>query len=284
MNSRDRSFSANSRELDAAKRGNGKLPYRALPVFETHVTPLTADELLRELTFLITQRGRVFIGNHNLHSLYLNLTDSKFSRLYSLADFILIDGFPILCAANFEAVARRAPGVRLRGKHRIGSLDWVPRLGEVAGLRRVAMIGASPQANAEAVKRLSATSPHIAYRGWEGSSWNQKRSMEVIAEVRAFRPQLTLVGLGMPLQEHFLEGNLDSLPDGVYATVGGAFDQIAGLQKAAPRFLGDYGVEWLWRLLTQPRRLGYRYLVEPWKLLAVLTRKQIIRKSKYGQD
>ena len=72
------------------------------------------------------------------------------------------------------------------------------------------------------------------------------------------RPQLVLVGLGMPLQEEVLRRRLDSLPPAVYCAVGGAIEQIAGIQKLAPRWLGRLGLEWAWRLLLHPRRVAYR--------------------------
>ncbi|BBZ06404.1 hypothetical protein MDOR_05730 [Mycolicibacterium doricum] len=82
-----------------------------------------------------------------------------------------------------------------------------------------------------------------------------------------FDPDLVLVGLGMPRQELFLLSHLAQLPDATYATVGGAIDYLAGTTRLAPRWLGRFGLEWVWRLVNQPRRLAHRYLVEPLLLL-----------------
>ncbi len=78
------------------------------------------------------------------------------------------------------------------------------------------------------------------------------------------RPQLVLIGLGMPLQEKVLRRRLDALPPAVYCAVGGAIEQIAGIQKLAPRWLGRLGLEWAWRLMLHPRRVAYRVFGEPW--------------------
>ena len=76
-----------------------------------------------------------------------------------------------------------------------------------------------------------------------------------------------MVGMGMPLQEIWALENRAALKRGVILTVGAAFDYEAGVQKAPPRWTGRLGVEWLARLIDQPRRLAFRYLVEPWSLI-----------------
>jgi N-acetylglucosaminyldiphosphoundecaprenol N-acetyl-beta-D-mannosaminyltransferase len=72
--------------------------------------------------------------------------------------------------------------------------------------------------------------------------------------------------MGMPRQEEWIAANRHLIGRGVFFPVGAAFDYEAGVQSAAPRWTGRLGVEWLYRLLSQPRRLAHRYLVEPWFL------------------
>ena len=70
----------------------------------------------------------------------------------------------------------------------------------------------------------------------------------------------------MPRQEAWIARNLAALPDCVILNVGAAFDYEAGVQRAAPRWMGRVGLEWLYRLAHDPRRLFRRYCVEPWSL------------------
>lgn len=79
----------------------------------------------------------------------------------------------------------------------------------------------------------------------------------------------------MPLQESVLQRRLDSLPPAIYCAVGGAIEQLAGIQKLAPRWLGRLGLEWAWRLLLHPRRVAYRVFGEPWVLLWLLARRRL---------
>ncbi len=71
----------------------------------------------------------------------------------------------------------------------------------------------------------------------------------------------------MPLQEAWISRHYDELNAAAVLPVGAAFDYEAGVQRAAPRVLGRLGLEWLYRLAADPRRLFHRYLVEPWTLL-----------------
>ena len=73
--------------------------------------------------------------------------------------------------------------------------------------------------------------------------------------------------MGMPRQEVWLLRNRHRLPPCVVFSVGAAFDYEAGVQIAAPRWIGRVGLEWLFRLAIDPRRLFYRYCVESWFLL-----------------
>ena len=91
------------------------------------------------------------------------------------------------------------------------------------------------------------------------------------------RPQLVLLGLGMPLQEQVLARRLPMLPPAVYCAVGGAIEQIAGVQKLAPRWIGRLGLEWAWRLMLHPQRVAYRVFGEPWVLLGLLLRRRLGR-------
>ncbi len=73
--------------------------------------------------------------------------------------------------------------------------------------------------------------------------------------------------MGMPIQELWVSRNAHALKRGVILTVGAAFDYEAGIQGAAPRILGGLCLEWLYRLVREPRRLSGRYLIEPWSLV-----------------
>ncbi|WFR73549.1 WecB/TagA/CpsF family glycosyltransferase [Prescottella defluvii] len=215
---------------------------------------------------------RRLILNHNLHSAYLSLIDDDFAETYALADRTIVDGFPILLVANRYRARRGEPA--LSSDYRCGSNDWVAQFGELPSGYRVGLVGASPSSNRVAVQRLATRFPQLVLQGWDGFEGLAELEAGDFRALGEFDPDLVLIGLGMPKQESFIAENWDRLPIAAYATVGGAIDQISGEQKLAPRWLGKLRVEWLWRLVSDPRRLSHRYIVEPLLLLRETRRRR----------
>jgi N-acetylglucosaminyldiphosphoundecaprenol N-acetyl-beta-D-mannosaminyltransferase len=83
----------------------------------------------------------------------------------------------------------------------------------------------------------------------------------VIEQINAVKPNILIVGFGMPLQERWLMENWDHIDANVALTGGAVFDYVSGELQRAPRWMTDNGLEWLGRLLIEPRRLWKRYLI-----------------------
>ncbi|MEH6793168.1 MAG: WecB/TagA/CpsF family glycosyltransferase [Rhodococcus sp. (in: high G+C Gram-positive bacteria)] len=241
-----------------------------VPILDVLVTPATSAEVI---DWIQATRGKRRLMNHNLHSVLLAHTNNDFFNSYQAADAVLVDGFPLrLLLLIGKGGTKHHTGTR------VGSCDWILEMekGSSNGVKRIAVIGASPESNYAVVHRFSQTMPDKRVRGWDGYDGLSGLIMDEFDELLEFDPDLVLLGLGMPKQEIILDNYFDKLPDAVYATVGGAIDQLSGFQKMPPRVLGNLGLEWIFRLLRDPRRLAFRYLIEP-LMLAVLLLKRKIR-------
>ena len=222
-----------------------------IEVLGIKVNPLTAVETANLAA--AERPGKVLLLNHNLHSAYLHEVDDVFRELYRSANWVVIDGTPIRWLASWSARRKVHPSCR------IGSTDWITALSTVDVPRRLFVFGATALSNDRAVTNLRELLP-----SWTIGGVNGFVSRDVaVKHIREFDPDIVLVGLGMPRQEHFLHESWSELPSATYATVGGAIDYLAGTTHLAPRWLGRVGLEWAWRLAHQPRRLAHRYLVEP---------------------
>jgi N-acetylglucosaminyldiphosphoundecaprenol N-acetyl-beta-D-mannosaminyltransferase len=84
-----------------------------------------------------------------------------------------------------------------------------------------------------------------------------------------------MVGMGMPRQEHWVLDHLDTLPNCPILTCGACFEYIAGVQRTPPRWMGRIGLEWLARLVMDPRRLWRRYLLEPLSLIRPVAQEKL---------
>jgi N-acetylglucosaminyldiphosphoundecaprenol N-acetyl-beta-D-mannosaminyltransferase len=250
------------------------LERQQIPVLEVNATPLRVPELVEELSRYIQDGSTRTVLGHNLHSVTLTLSDDGFRNLYERSDVVLLDGAPVLWLWGRTG---NAEGPVM--DYRLGSTDWLPALDQVRGLERIAVVGAGAEANAGAVSRLQAIVPGAQVTGFPGAGWDSELEESAVAWLHREQPQLVLLGLGMPLQEEVLQRRLGSLPPAVYCAVGGAIEQLAGIQKLAPRWLGRFGLEWAWRLLLHPRRVAYRVFGEPWVLLWLLAARRLKRRA-----
>lgn len=251
------------------------LDRQQIPILDVHATPLRVPELVEELGQFIEEGSTRTVLGHNLHSVTLALSDDGFRRLYEDSDVVLLDGAPVLWLWGRTG---NASGSVM--DYRLGSTDWLPALGQVRGLERIAVVGAGAEANAGAVSRLQAIVPGARVAGFPGEGWNPELEDAAVAWLHREQPQVVLIGLGMPLQEDVLQRRLADLPSAVYCAVGGAIEQLAGIQKLAPRWLGRMGLEWAWRLLLHPRRVAYRVFGEPWVLLWLLAARRFPRRGR----
>jgi N-acetylglucosaminyldiphosphoundecaprenol N-acetyl-beta-D-mannosaminyltransferase len=250
------------------------LQRQTIPVLGVDATPLDVDGLTAVLNGFVADGTTRTVVGHNLHSVTLFHSEPEFRKFYENSDVVLLDGAPVLWlwGRSREKTARDTRSVM---DYRLGSTDWIPALGRLDGLHRIAVLGAGATANAKAVAKLQGMVPGATVAGMPGEDWDPELEEKAAAWLAEFQPQLVLIGLGMPLQEEVLWRRLPSLPPAVYCAVGGAIEQIAGIQKLAPRWLGRLGLEWAWRLLLHPRRVAYRVFGEPWVLLALLLRRRL---------
>ncbi|SPU51747.1 Putative N-acetylmannosaminyltransferase [Brevundimonas vesicularis] len=228
------------------------------------------EEVLHHIQQAVRQGAKTLIANHNLHSLYLMQKRPELGAFYDKADLIEVDSTPLLAFS-------RVLGLHSRGFHRCTYLDWRDHFWSVANREgwRVLSVGGAPGVGDEAARRLKARYPDAdiaIHHGFFDARPGSSENAAVLDRITAFKPHILFVGMGMPRQELWIAENFERLPDCVILSVGAAFDYEAGVQSAAPRWMGRAGVEWAYRLLHDPKRLFVRYCVEPWTLLPLALR------------
>lgn len=254
------------------RRRQARRPHRHARRADERVTILgeTMDLVRPEEVMLWMRRwiqdGRkAVIANHNLHSLALLRSTPELRRFYARADLIEVDSRPLLAFARLLKMSARP-------MHRCTYLDWREHFWSLADREgwRVFYLGGAPGVAEQAAQAIGRKRPrariwtrHGHFDATAGSADNKA----ILKEIAAFQPNVLMVGMGMPRQELWIADHLDVLPDCVVLNVGAAFDYEAGVQKAAPRWMGRLGLEWLFRLVADPKRLFHRYVVEPWALV-----------------
>ena len=228
------------------------------------VDAVTPAQVLAFADECIAAGGSAVIANHNLHSLYLLRRDPQMSALYAMADLIEVDSYPLVAWA-------RLLGRPIRAEHRATYLDWREAFWALACARgwRVFYLGGAPtvaRQGAEAIRRRW-PSAVIEVRDGFFDMNDPAQAGLVLETIQAWRPDVLLVGMGMPRQETWILRNHHALPPCVTLPVGAAFDYEAGAVPTPPRWTGPLGLEWLYRFATDPRRLFTRYFIEPWSLI-----------------
>lgn len=235
-----------------------------LPLLGVSVTPLNAGAVAEAIRTAVTDRRRLWIANYNFHAVYLSHVDPEFNSYSRNADLRLIDGWPVLAVAKTRSSS-------VQSSHRIGSTDWLSALVQSSPKLSILAVGGTTNSCIDASRHFNS----IDGVRWEGVDGFEFRHRPISGDARKLshlinEADLVLVGLGMPEQEHWIVQNANLLRGKVVANVGGCIDYFSGAQSLAPRFLGRYGAEWLYRLLRNPRRLWYRYTAEPVYLVAML--------------
>ena len=122
-------------------------------------------------------------------------------------------------------------------------------------------LGATPDVLASAVSRIAALFPRMQIAGQHDGYFTQDDEVVVASDIIAAKADILLVAMNSPKKEHFLARWGDHLGIPVCHGVGGSFDVVAGKVRRAPLAWQRLGLEWLYRVKQEPRRLWRRYLV-----------------------
>lgn len=233
------------------------------------VTPATVDQLHQAIKNLVASGGPGFVLSGNVHGLNLARRLAWLGRFYDRADLVRVDGAGVVLGARL--LGRRIPA-------RITWADWGRQLADFCAREglSVFLLG-GPQGAAEAAAaRLTDHAPDLNIVGLAHGYFAKEgpENDRIIERINRLRPDLLIVGLGMPLQEKWLLANAERIEVKVFLTAGAAFEYLAGWKKRCPDWMARARLEWLYRLLQEPRRLFVRYI---WGntifLLAVLRQK-----------
>jgi N-acetylglucosaminyldiphosphoundecaprenol N-acetyl-beta-D-mannosaminyltransferase len=163
---------------------------------------------------------------------------------------------------------------------RVAGIDLMHRLLEVAEESgyRVFILGAKRPVLEAAIVRIRARHPRLEIAGYRDGYFPEADEGAVAAGIAAVHPDILFVAISSPRKEYFLGKYRDELGVPLVMGVGGAIDVVAGVTRRAPRAMQRLGLEWLFRLTQEPRRLMARYLVTNARFLLLLGRAVAIRR------
>jgi N-acetylglucosaminyldiphosphoundecaprenol N-acetyl-beta-D-mannosaminyltransferase len=198
---------------------------------------------------------RVTVHLCNSYTLALGRRDPDLRELLNSADLNLPDGTPLAW------VVRRAGAKGLRAVRGPDLMRTTLIRGQAAGARHY-FYGATEDVLQALSKRVAEFAPQAAIVGMHSPPFIALTSEQVSEDAEAMRaaqPDIVWIGLGTPKQDRAVAAFASEL-DATLVPVGAAFDFLAGTKREAPKLLRNSGLEWVFRLLTEPRRLWRRYV------------------------
>lgn len=230
---------------------------------------ITCAEALRQVEQLIQQHRGGVVFTPNVDHVVLADENPGLRAAYARANLALADGKPLLWAARLLGAAL---------PEKISGSDFVPFILEHAAQAgwRVYFLGGAPGIAAQARDRIFEKLPGLQVVGVDAPDICLDDSREaraaIAARIRNATPDLVFVALGAPKQELWIDLVRDDLCPAVLLGVGGTFDFLSGKVKRAPAWVSHFGLEWLFRLWQEPRRLWRRYLLRDPKFLLIIGR------------
>lgn len=237
--------------------------------------PGTLEEYLLFTESVIGGNEKTSVLYHNLHSLYSYFTSAELRTHYQDTT-ILVDGMPLIWLMQLC----RIPVSR---SHRLTYVDFIMPLMKKASENHwnVFHVGQHRDVQNSALQRIRQECTGINIAGHDGYfdlTPHCEQSLAVVDAINAADTQLLLVGFGAPKQEAWLAAHRHLINAPIAFTCGACMEYVAGHVKTPPRWMGKLGLEWSFRLLENPRRFAFRYLVEPLLLGLILLRNALFQR------
>ena len=222
-------------------------------LFGVELDPLTMDQTVERCLEAVRDGRQLEIGVVNAAKLVNMRRDERLAKAVSGCDLVLADGQAVVWAGR----VLKAPL-----PERVAGIDLFLRLlaeAETAGVS-VYFLGAKEEVLEEMVLRVAARFPGLKVAGHRNGYFDDSEQAAIADAIADSGAQMLFLGMTSPKKEIFTAAYGERTGARVVHGVGGSFDILAGITKRAPKAWQRWGLEWLYRVLQEPRRLGRRYL------------------------
>ncbi len=224
---------------------------------------VTMDEALSRASDLLASPEPSYCVTPNSEIVYVAMEDEKLRDILNSADLVLPDGGGVVLASRI---------LKTPLKQKVAGVDFAAELlGILAREKKTLyLLGAKPGIAELAAQKMLLLQPNLRICGMHNGYFKEDR--EVLDLINAQAPDVLFVCLGAPRQERFMAEHLHDLKVRLMIGLGGSLDSFAGTVKRAPKWMIRLNLEWLYRLIKEPRRFG-RMLRLPKFLFAVIQKR-----------
>ena len=205
------------------------------------------DEAVAQAVENLQSKRRCMVVTPNAEIAQSCVTDDRLREIVRKAGLVLPDGIGVIYASRIlkKPLKQRVPGVEF-GENLVSALRDTGKT--------IFFLGGKPGVAEEAAHRLQVKYPGLKVAGTKDGYF--QREEEAVEAVQQAKPDVLFVCLGSPKQEYFMADHFDQLGATLMVGLGGSLDVYAGKVERAPALFRKLGLEWFYRLLRQPSRLG----------------------------
>ena len=230
---------------------------RQINILGVRVDNITIDELFEFCKRRVANNEKAIIMYVNVYALNIAYSLPWFRKFLLNSSITFCDGFGVRLAA-------RLTGQEL--PNRLTPPDFIEKIASLASEEdwKFFFLGAQQGVAQLAARKIKNNIPGLQIETRNGFFDKERGSYDnkqLILQINNFKPQLLILGFGMPTQERWILENINDLKVNIIFPAGALFDYMAGYVRRAPRWMTDHGFEWLGRLLIEPGRLWRRYLI-----------------------
>ena len=238
---------------------------RRLNIMGVPVMSSSMDSLLNIVKYYLKDGKKHSIFTPNAEMIMAALEDKDFMEVLKSSDFNLPDGSGVVLASKII-------GFPIKGK--IAGVDFSSACMDLDIGRkiRIYLFGGKPGIAEAAAENLEDKHPNIEIVGMRNGYFTEEDSDSIIYDINRARADFLLVALGCPKQEKWIYENISKINSKVSIGVGGSLDVFAGQVKRAPKFFIKFNLEWLYRLIKEPKRIGRMMKIPKFLIIAIWKR------------
>ncbi len=240
------------------------MPLNRMRFMNTYVDNVTEEEAIRHIEECVKNRTIGFVVTPNVDQIVMMEKNLYFREICDNAELSVVDGHPLLWIAKWY---------KRPIKEKICGSDLMPHLCKIAAEKgyKVFLLGAAEGIAAKAADILVEQNPGLKIAGTYsppfGFEKDEKELEKINTILKESEADLLFVGMGAPKQSVFIYENMHKYQIPMSFCVGATIDFIAGEQKRAPRWMTNHGLEWLYRLFKEPKRMFKRYIINDTKII-----------------
>lgn len=233
------------------------MPLHRMQFMNSFVDNCTKEEAIGHIEKCIENRQIGHVVTPNVDQIVRIEKDPYFKKICDSAELLLVDGTPLMWIAKWYGKPI---------KEKICGSDLVPELCSLAARKgyRIFLLGAAEGVAQKAAENLKEKNPGLNIVGTYSPPFGFEKDPQEIDHINEIlfnsHADMLFVGMGVPKQDIFIYENMNKYKIPMSFSIGATIDFEAGVQKRAPKFINSLGLEWLYRLVSDPKRMFKRYI------------------------